>query len=220
MAYGYQYSPAPTRCSSGPAPGLVILSRVTMELVPGVGTFGIFNCRPSRTGSSLSRHANGTAWDAACEGQLNIDLADFFVRAAQDLGVQRVIAYGKRHDGTTGPREWDSRDGERVWERYSGPSHADHNHVELCADAAMNLTEEEVRAAFKKHWDKGGDEFDMADLDDLREVVREEIKNADILRINVVRDGKDEKLAIDHFIKALAIKAGVLSSDGKTWIGA
>jgi hypothetical protein len=130
--------------------------------IPELGDKGTYNCRPSRTSSNLSRHAGGTAWDPATEkvvnGRvvpdlvLNDRVARFFVIAAPDLGVQRVIANGLRADGTKGPREWDSRPGEREFERYSGPLHDDHVHVELCNKAARELTRAQVRIALKRYW--------------------------------------------------------------------
>lgn len=53
----------------------------------------------------------------------------------------------------------------------------------------------------------------------IREIVKDELKNAEALRIGVIMDGKKDKLGIDHFIKALAIREGVMLEDG-TWVGA
>lgn len=172
MTYGYRYDPPGGKCSGGPTPGALNLRFVVMDEIAGVGDSGIYNCRNTRTGSNLSLHGVGRAWDARTVSAagpnlaLNAALAEFFVAAAEDLGIQRVIAWGRRSDGTIGPREWDSRVGERFWERYSGPLHQSHNHVELCALAAQKLTRDEVRAAIRKHW-KGptnGKEEDMAQV--------------------------------------------------------
>lgn len=120
---------------------------------------GCYNCRPTANGGK-SIHGEGRASDEGTprfpNGSLNLAwntrYGDFLVKAAPDLGIQRVIGWGPRADGTTGPREWDSRLGERLWERYSGPLHQDHNHVEFCWDAALGLTESQVEAAIQRYW--------------------------------------------------------------------
>lgn len=156
--FGWCYSQAPTKCSSGPQSGTVALRDEMMARIPNLSSYGVHNCRQSRTGSSLSRHANGTAWDARTllDGKVNLRLnlavGDFCVLAAQDLGIQRAICWGPRSDGTIGPREWDSRSGERFWEHYSGPSHQDHVHIELCWAASQSLTRDDIAAALARYW--------------------------------------------------------------------
>lgn len=161
MAYGFCYDP-PTKCRGKCQPGVTNYRVVVDELIPEVGDKGCYNCRNSRTGSTLSLHGEGRADDVATEKmvngrlvpdlELNHELAEFNIAAAEALGIQRVIAWGLRADGTFGPREWDSRQGERLWERYSGPLHKDHNHVEFCWAAATGLTKSQVRAAVARYW--------------------------------------------------------------------
>lgn len=152
MTFGYCYD-APERCSGMAQPGTRVLRDTIDELLPWVGDYGIYNCRPTRTGKTLSLHGEGRAWDAAIPVEAQEDgtrLAAFFVAAATDLGIQRVIwgfGFGKA------PKEWDSRPGERYWEGYSGPAHDDHIHVELCWAAARNLTDDQVRTAFARYWE-------------------------------------------------------------------
>lgn len=151
--FGYCYDEAGSKCSGKVLPGTANLRAVVDELIPEAGDLGAYNCRPKRTSSKMSLHGVGRAWDLGTSTlAFNAEIAEFLVAVAPLLGIQRVIAYGKRVDGTTGPREWDSRVGERVWERYSGPSHKDHNHIELCKRAAAELTRAEVRAAIQAHW--------------------------------------------------------------------
>lgn len=176
-AYGYCYDPA-VRCRSGCQPGVRIYRQTIQKLIPERGDLGCFNCRPSRTGNTLSLHGEGRASDEATPRLPNgwLDLpwntryGDFCVAAAQDLGIQRVIGWGPRFDGSIGPREWDSRPGERLWEYYSGPLHQDHNHVEFCWKAALNLTEKQVRDAVLRYWK--GDWFAMATKKELEEVIK------------------------------------------------
>lgn len=129
--YGWCYNSA-TRCTGRAQPGVVALQAAIKELYPKTGSYGIYNCRPSRTGGSYSLHAEGRAWDCAIplgETPLGNHLALLLVKHATKLGVQRVIwgfGYG------TAAKEWDSRVGERYWEPYSGPAHDDHLHIELC----------------------------------------------------------------------------------------
>ena len=153
MAYGFCYADSGPRCSGGPRPGTVVLRDVVMSKIQGVGSLGIYNCRPKRTSSNLSLHAVGRAWDAAIavsNKALGVRLAQFFVDAAEDLGIQRVIYW---------EREWDSRPGQRWWSPYSGPNHHDHAHVELCPHAAQNLTAGEVDVAIRRYWLKEEDDL-------------------------------------------------------------
>lgn len=193
MSFGYQYDPA-KGCSGKAQPGTRVL-RDTMDLlVPDLGDYGIYNCRSTRTGKSYSLHAEGRAWDCAIpSGKWDLgDLtAQFFVDAAQDLGVQRVI-WG-RGPGKP-PKEWDSREGQRFWSAYSGPPHDDHNHVELCWAAARSLTPTIVRAAFAKYWK--GDELSAEDKA-LLEKLKKEV---------FTKGGRSRIDSLDQRVKALEKK--------------
>lgn len=153
------------------------------ELVRDLGDLGIYNCRPTRTGSTLSLHGEGRAWDCAIPSglvALGDKTAQFFVDAAQELGVQRVIwGFGPNKS----PKEWDSREGQRYWSNYSGPAHDDHIHVEVCWKSALELTEKQVRDAFMKHW--SGAEED--------ELTEDEKKKLEFVYQAVKRDGPDGK---------------------------
>lgn len=56
------------------------------------------------------------------------------------------------------------------------------------------------------------------DEEKIREIVRDELKTAEKLTIQVVKDGQKVKLGIDHFIKALAVKEGVVGPNDE-WLG-
>lgn len=154
--YGYQYDPAGTKCSGKCQPGTTILSQTMQRLVPELGSLGCYNCRPTRGGGSLSLHGEGRAWDCAASGALLIKAGQFFVDAAEMLGVQRVICgFGSGK----APKEWDSRPGQRFWSDYGGPAHDDHDHVELCWDAALHLTVQQVEDAFERYWPGAEEDF-------------------------------------------------------------
>lgn len=160
MSFGYCYD-APTKCRGSCQPGVVNFRAGLKEVLPQFGSYGCLNCRSTRTGSTLSLHGEGRAEDVSTpivngvyHIPSNTKLGDCLVAAAEELGVQRVIGWGPRYDGSIGPREWDSRLGERYWEPYSGPLHRDHNHVEFCWESALHLTKAQVVAALRKHWFK------------------------------------------------------------------
>jgi hypothetical protein len=145
MNYGYCYDSA-QKCTGKAQPGTRILRDTMDELVPELGDMGIYNCRNTRGGSTLSLHGEGRAWDCAVSARTNLALgnktAQFFVDACQMLGIQRVI---------WNRRQWDSR--AKAWRKYSGQSpHTDHIHVELCWTAARGLSATTVRRAYAVHW--------------------------------------------------------------------
>jgi len=145
VAFGFCYDPA-RRCTGSAQPGTRVL-RDTMDAeIPDLGDDGIYNCRNTRGGSSLSLHAEGRAWDAHTSYKaLNLQVAQFCVDAAPMLGVQRVISWD---------REWDSRPGQRWWSPYHGVDpHHGHDHIELCWAAARDLKPATVRAALDRYWD-------------------------------------------------------------------
>lgn len=144
MPYADCYDGAPARCSGGPRPGTIVLSEYVMDEFPGVGTFGIYDCRPN-TGDpdQLSIHSDGRAWDAAialdADGlALGNKVAAWLVANHEILGVQLVI--------------WNRRDWNVVrgtWDSYGGPNpHRDHIHNEQCLAAANTLTRADLDAAF------------------------------------------------------------------------
>lgn len=127
-------------CSGKAQPGAIALRNVVRRLYPGIGDLGIYNCRPTRGGGSLSTHGEGRGWDAKCDANTQKALGDRLATdliehcAMEELGIQRVI---------WNRRQWDSRT--RTWRAYSGVSpHRDHLHIELCWESAKKLTEARV----------------------------------------------------------------------------
>lgn len=135
--YGFCYDSTGSRCSGKPQAGTLALRATIRKLFPGIGDLGIYNCRPTRGGGSLSTHGEGRGWDAACNANTQLKLGDklaaTLVINAPQLGIQRVI---------WNRRQWDSR--AKAWRAYGGVSpHTDHLHIELCWEAARDrpLTE-------------------------------------------------------------------------------
>lgn len=191
------YNAAGTKCSGKAQLGTRNLRAAIDSAIEWVGDYGIYNCRPTRTGSSLSLHGEGRAWDAAVSvaaRQQGLKLAQFFVDAAQMLGVQRVIYW---------EREWDSRDGQRYWSSYSGPNHHDHVHVELCWEAAQRLTTQVVNDALAKYWTPTEEDF----LAKLTEAEQQELLEK-VRRIDTALIEKD-----DAVVKAVTGRStgGVMS---------
>lgn len=176
MAYGFQYNPAGSKCSGKAQPGVRILRDTMDDLVPELGDLGIYNCRPTRGGGSLSLHGEGRAWDCAASGALLIKAGQFFVDAAEMLGVQRVICgFGPGK----APKEWDSRPGQRFWSDYGGPAHDDHDHVELCWDAALHLTVQQVKDAFGRYWVGAEEDFLAKLTEDEQQELLEKVRRID-----------------------------------------
>lgn len=138
--YGYCYDATGSRCSGKAQPGTLALRAAIRKLFPGIGDLGIYNCRPTRGGGSLSTHGEGRGWDAACNAHNNLPLGDklaaTLVINAPELGIQRVI---------WNHRQWDSR--AKAWRTYGGVNpHTDHLHIELCWSSARDkpLTEKYI----------------------------------------------------------------------------
>lgn len=130
------YNPAGNKCLGGNQPGAEALRAGVMSLYDKAVDLGIYNCRDTRGGSSLSLHAEGRAWDAGFP-YIHPDgtaLADLLVEHSNILCIQRVI--WNRH-------EWDNRGG--GWEPYTGSDdHTTHLHIELNWYGAEHLTERVV----------------------------------------------------------------------------
>lgn len=132
----YQKAVAP---SKGPQPGTQALKRWGLSEYPAARDLGIFNPRKIRGGRGWSLHAEGRAWDCGfpvlLEGHpQGHKLAKTLVDNYTVFGVQQVI---------WAHRIWTVG---RTWRRYRGTSpHLDHVHVELCWDAALGLTETQIR---------------------------------------------------------------------------
>lgn len=156
--YGDCYQSTGSKCSGRPQPGTVALSAAVRALYEGIGTLGIYNCRPSSGGGGLSTHGEGRGWDAACNANtpqgrvLGDRLAADLVVAHRALGIQRII---------WNRRQTDTRAGMGNWRPYSGASpHTDHLHIECCWSSARDnpLTVEYVKMVL------GGGENDMAQV--------------------------------------------------------
>lgn len=134
------YDAVGDECSGKAQKGALALKNFGVETwdLPLVG---IYNCRNSRAGSSLSTHAEGRGIDlhvhircsecepTAEEKALGWSIAAFLIDHHEAFGVQRVIWLN---------RSWNSRT--KTWAEYTGPYHGNHVHVELCWDAALNNT--------------------------------------------------------------------------------
>lgn len=200
--FGFQYD-AFTRCRSSCQVGVRRFRKVVDEMIPERGDFGCFNCRPTANGGH-SIHGEGRATDEATPrfpgGALNLAwntrYGDWLVSVAHLLGIQRVIGWGPRFDGTVGPREWDSRNGERRWEHYSGPLHQDHNHVEFCWDAALHLEESHVVDAVERYWDEE-DWLSMATEEQVRKLIHDELSKLAVAILS--KDEAAAKAAGAHF---------------------
>lgn len=132
--YGSCYNSTGSRCSGRAQPGTLALREGVRASFPGIGDLGIYNCRPTRGGGSLSTHGEGRGWDAACNATtasgraLGDRLAAHLVSVAHLLGIQRII---------WNRRQWDGKS--QAWRAYSGVSpHTDHLHIELCWSAARD----------------------------------------------------------------------------------
>jgi hypothetical protein len=140
---GYRYDRA-RRCTRGPQRGALALQNWLGLHVRGV-SWGIYNCRKTRLGSSLSLHAEGRAVDwhldrrKPAERRAAYRLIDAFLAAdssgrpralARRMGVQEII-----YDC----RIWTAYDGDRGMRPYSGCrrgasdtiAHRDHLHIGL-----------------------------------------------------------------------------------------
>lgn len=144
------------KCSGKAQPGAIALRNAVRRLYPGIGDLGIYNCRPTRGGGSLSTHGEGRGWDAKCDANTQKELGDRLAEdliehcAMEELGIQRVI---------WNRRQWDSRT--RAWRAYSGVSpHTDHLHIELCWESAKKLTEERVTEVLGQEEPMTDEEFD------------------------------------------------------------
>ena len=156
----HTYEGAGTQCASGPQPGSVALMDVIItswdELDMAEAThdpvtsqddltsYGIFNCRNTRGGSTLSLHAEGRALDIKCnaydshakaEGDA---LREILIEKSHKLGIQLIIFDTKIWSITR------ASEGLRPHTGSSGP-HKDHLHVEQTWHFAKTLTEDACR---------------------------------------------------------------------------
>lgn len=120
-----------TGCSSGPTPGALALVD-HWKRTTGLGSLGIFNCRPIRGGTSFSIHAEGRAADLAANANDPRQVsqgdayAQWLTENSEALQVQQII---------WNRRLWRSGQGWRAYDGSAGP-HLDHLHVELNRDGA------------------------------------------------------------------------------------
>lgn len=140
MGYGFRYDSTGTKCSGGPRPGAIVVGKWS-KAHWGLPLIGIYNCRPSRSGTSLSTHGEGRGIDAhvhtraseapptPAEKAVGDAIWAFYIAHAETVGVQAVIWLDQR---------WDART--RQVKHYSGPFHGNHVHIELCRPAAEALT--------------------------------------------------------------------------------
>lgn len=125
----------------GPSPGAQALMKHTIEEF-GATNLGIYNNRPVRGGTSLSKHARGEAGDSGfpytvggvTEGWR---LANWLLTFHRELGVQQVI-YARKI--------WSNQRDQEGWRPYTGSAaHYEHVHWELTAQAAAELTTKMIR---------------------------------------------------------------------------
>ena len=155
MSYGYQYNGYDRGWGGKAQPGAVALMQELQPRFEDCFNLGILRDR-SRCRTSRSAHCFGRGLDFGFRGQRShpegTRLALFLVAEAPALGIQRVIWQFNVGHQFEGPREWDSRPGQRFWSHYSGSDHSDHVHAELCWEAARTLTRSMVREAYERHF--------------------------------------------------------------------
>jgi hypothetical protein len=134
-------------CSGSAQPGAVALRDALMPRFQGCFDVGIYNCRGSSAGGSLSTHAEGRAWDAGFPGECHSNgfaLATFLIANAAHLGVQRIIWCRKNWGGIDSQGNFKD-----YWVPYGGPHpHTDHLHIELTWHAAKTLTRQAIELLF------------------------------------------------------------------------
>lgn len=146
-SYGYQYDSVGSRCLGGVQPGAAALAQFVVANFPGTRCNipgDIYACRPNTANTSQkSVHSEGRALDifVPVRSELGDRLSRWLVENADRIGIQLVI---------WNHRDWSSRT--RTWTSYGGPNpHIDHNHVELCWQAARTLSAAQLRVASGSH---------------------------------------------------------------------
>lgn len=131
--------PALLPCATGPQVGTANLQMVLMDKFPQAKDFGIFNCRPVRGGTTLSKHAKGRAGDTGfdlIDGKANpigYTVVAMLLDRAWELGLETII-----WDGHLWSARWPFS---RVYTPPIGGSyHRDHIHWEQITPYAKNLT--------------------------------------------------------------------------------
>lgn len=173
------YEPAYPPCSSGPQPGTAALAAALLAYYGDTGqaySLGIYNCRTAGGSSAWSLHSDGRAFDLGLRmvnGQPNA-LGDKIIERlrpiAGALGLCEAIWNRRRYS--------DDYPGGTY---YSGASpHYDHIHIGQTWAGALFLTyDTAIQLITTSPVDDSdpitGDEFDMATLDDLRTIVRDEL---------------------------------------------
>lgn len=157
------------RCTSGPQPGAIALrdfgvDHVTLDLLD----WGIFNCRDTVGGTTLSEHGEGRAWDAGTvivteDGDLWFD---FLWQNAAELGVELVI-YDREVWSGLNP----------TVHAYAGLNpHTDHVHSGLCWVAARSLTVAKLQEVWGR-WIGDDDELSEDEVKRIMEALKG-IRNA------------------------------------------
>lgn len=132
--------PAFEPCAAGPQPGTANLQMTIMERFPLAMDYGIFNCRPVRGGSTLSKHGKGRAGDSGFPllpgGVANPQgyaLVAVLRDTAWETGLETIIWDGQL---------WSSRwpNGRPYVPPPGGSYHRDHVHWEQITSYAKNLT--------------------------------------------------------------------------------
>lgn len=127
-------------CASAPQPGTANLQMTIMERFPLAKDFGIFNCRPVRGGTTLSKHGKGRAGDSGFPllpgGVANPQgyaLVAVLLENAWELGLETIIWDGQL---------WSARHplGRPYVPPPGGSYHRDHVHWEQITSYAKSLT--------------------------------------------------------------------------------
>lgn len=114
-----------TRCSGAAQPGTRNLMGYLLAQYPYAASWGIYNCRPVRGGTTLSQHACGRAGDTAIptrsDGSADHALGDpvvrFLIEHSTPLGISEII-YARVRYSRSYPRG-----------RYYGGTHPHNNHI-------------------------------------------------------------------------------------------
>jgi lysophospholipase L1-like esterase len=128
-----------TKCARGPQPGAIAVRDWLKRNVPG-SSFGIYNCRNVRGGSSLSLHAEGRAVDWKVTTANGNALVSRLLASegperwalARRMGAQEVIF---------NRRIWTAKRAGEGLRRYTGSNpHTDHVHIGLHWGGALKQT--------------------------------------------------------------------------------
>lgn len=139
-----------------------------------------FNYRETRGENSMSCHASGTAIDYNATRHPRLTAASRTFTPAQITEIRKIVE-------EAGVIRWGGE-----WENVPDPMHFE-----------IMGTKEEVAAAAARIRNRGKDWFDMADKEDLRAVVREEVERIWAEQIDVKRGDNKTKVSRTQALKEI-----------------